>query len=155
MSERKGPRFALLALTTAVLVGALGYYFASPAESVAGQTLDQAKSERKLESLTELDGKAPTNRKLNVQTWQTAEGSKVLFVEARELPMFDLSLTFAAGCCPASKCPPATANCLIPCTVPRSIARCTTRPASAAVIVNPTCFAAWSVPVGRSSMCAR
>ena len=97
MSERKSPRFALLALTTAVLVGTLGYYFAGPAESVAGQTLDQAKSERKLESLTELDGKAPTNRKLNVQTWQTAEGSKVLFVEARELPMFDLSLTFAAG----------------------------------------------------------
>ena len=97
MSERKAPRYALLALTTAVLVGALGYYFASPAESVAGQALDQAKSERKLESLAELDGKAPTNRKLNVQTWQTAEGSKVLFVEARELPMFDLSVTFAAG----------------------------------------------------------
>jgi hypothetical protein len=34
---------------------------------------------------------------LNIQTWQTAEGAKVLFVEARELPMFDLQLTFAAG----------------------------------------------------------
>ncbi|KQB52628.1 peptidase M16 [Pseudomonas endophytica] len=97
MSEHKGPRFALLALTTAVLVGALGYYFVSPSVSVASQATDQAKSEHKLESLTELDGKAPTNRKLDIQTWQTAEGSKVLFVEARELPMFDLSLTFAAG----------------------------------------------------------
>src|SRR5690606_31298448 len=30
-------------------------------------------------------------------TWNTAEGAKVLFVEARELPMFDMRLIFAAG----------------------------------------------------------
>jgi zinc protease len=50
-----------------------------------------------LESLKELDGKAPARRTLNIQTWQTAEGAKVLFVEAHELPMFDMRLTFAAG----------------------------------------------------------
>ena len=97
MSERKGPRYALLGLSAAILVGALGYFFTNPQQSVASQALDQAKSEHKLESLAELDGKAPSHRALNVQTWRTAEGSKVLFVEARQLPMFDLRLTFAAG----------------------------------------------------------
>ncbi|UFQ97476.1 M16 family metallopeptidase [Pseudomonas wenzhouensis] len=51
----------------------------------------------KLQSLAALDGKAPTRRTLDIQTWSTAQGAKVLFVEARELPMFDLRLTFAAG----------------------------------------------------------
>ena len=51
MSERKGPRYALLGLTAAVLVGALGYYFASPAESVASPALENAKTEHTLESL--------------------------------------------------------------------------------------------------------
>ncbi|MDG9759648.1 insulinase family protein [Pseudomonas sediminis] len=51
----------------------------------------------KLQSLAALDGKAPTRRTLDIQTWNTAQGAKVLFVEAHELPMFDLRLTFAAG----------------------------------------------------------
>ncbi|MDO9323021.1 MAG: pitrilysin family protein, partial [Pseudomonas sp.] len=50
-----------------------------------------------LESLAALDGQAPARRSLNIQTWQTAEGAKVLFVAAPQLPMFDLRLTFAAG----------------------------------------------------------
>ena len=97
MSERKGPRYALLGLVAVALIGALGLYFTGPGDSVASQALDQAKTEHKLQSLAELDGKAPSHRALNVQTWKTAEGSKVLFVEARQLPMFDLRLTFAAG----------------------------------------------------------
>lgn len=51
----------------------------------------------KLETLKELDGKAPARRALNIQTWNTAEGAKVLFVEAHELPMLDIFMTFAAG----------------------------------------------------------
>ncbi|MGE8503977.1 MAG: M16 family metallopeptidase [Pseudomonas sp.] len=51
----------------------------------------------KLQSLAALDGKAPTRRSLEIQSWNTAQGAKVLFVEAHELPMFDLRLTFAAG----------------------------------------------------------
>ncbi|XLY87839.1 M16 family metallopeptidase [Ectopseudomonas mendocina] len=51
----------------------------------------------KLQSLAALDGKAPLRRTLDIQTWQTPQGAKVLFVEAHELPMFDLRLTFAAG----------------------------------------------------------
>ncbi len=48
-------------------------------------------------SLARLDGQAPARRHLDIQRWQTAEGARVLFVEARELPMLDLRLTFAAG----------------------------------------------------------
>ncbi|MGG2398134.1 M16 family metallopeptidase [Pseudomonas sp. SH1-B] len=51
----------------------------------------------KLQSLAALDDQAPTRRTLDIQTWNTAQGTKVLFVEAHELPMFDLRLTFAAG----------------------------------------------------------
>lgn len=57
-----------------------------------------AKPANTLQSLAELEGKAPpSHRTLNIQTWNTAEGARVLFVEAHELPMFDLRLTFAAG----------------------------------------------------------
>ncbi|WPP44292.1 pitrilysin family protein [Pseudomonas sp. AN-1] len=48
-------------------------------------------------SLAKLNGQAPARRALDIQRWNTAEGARVLFVEARELPMFDLRLTFAAG----------------------------------------------------------
>lgn len=51
----------------------------------------------KLHSLAELDDQAPSRRTLDIQTWHTEQGAKVLFVEAHELPMFDLRLTFAAG----------------------------------------------------------
>ncbi|MCU1741358.1 MULTISPECIES: M16 family metallopeptidase [Pseudomonas] len=97
MSQSKGPRFALLALTLAVAAGGIGFYLFDSRNSEASQALDEAKSAHKLQSLAELDGKAPAHRTLNVQTWKTAEGSKVLFVEAHELPMFNLNLTFAAG----------------------------------------------------------
>ncbi len=51
----------------------------------------------KVVSLAELDAKAPPHRSLDIQSWRTAEGAKVLFVPARELPMFDLRVVFAAG----------------------------------------------------------
>ena len=58
----------------------------------------ETKPANTLQSLAELEGKAPpSHRTLNIQTWNTAEGARVLFVEAHELPMFDLRLTFAAG----------------------------------------------------------
>ena len=50
-----------------------------------------------LESLKELKHTNPVSRHLNIQTWMTKEGSKVLFVAAHELPMYDVQLTFAAG----------------------------------------------------------
>lgn len=50
-----------------------------------------------MQSLKDVAKQAPVHRKLDIQEWKTAEGAKVLFVEAHELPMFDLRLTFAAG----------------------------------------------------------
>ncbi|MNI29645.1 Peptidase M16 inactive domain protein [compost metagenome] len=97
MSERKKPRLALLGLIVVALIGAAVFYFSKTDQSIASEALDKAKSSQKLQSLAELDGKAPSRRTLNVQTWNTAEGTKVLFVEARELPMFDMRLIFAAG----------------------------------------------------------
>jgi zinc protease len=93
MSQRKGPRNALfgLLLTTGFSVFATQTVLAEETANA------DAPARPALESLKELDGKAPARRSLNIQTWKTAEGAKVLFVEARELPMFDLRLTFAAG----------------------------------------------------------
>lgn len=93
MSERNGPRKMLFGL---LLTTSLGVFAAQTA--LAEEAASNAAPARPaLESLKELDGKAPARRSLDIQTWKTAEGAKVLFVEAHELPMFDMRLTFAAG----------------------------------------------------------
>ncbi|AZD11122.1 Zinc protease [Pseudomonas chlororaphis] len=97
MSKRKSASPVLLGLALVALITAAGLYLLRAAPSDASQALDKAKSSQKLQSLTELDGKAPSRRSLDIKTWSTAEGAKVLFVEAHELPMFDMRLTFAAG----------------------------------------------------------
>jgi zinc protease len=97
MSERKTSRLALIGLVAVALIGSAAFYLSKSDESRASEALDKAKATQKLQSLAELDSKAPSHRSLNVQTWNTAEGAKVLFVEARELPMFDMRLIFAAG----------------------------------------------------------
>lgn len=60
-------------------------------------TLPPLKTKQNRRWKPQRDGKAPSRRQLNIQNWTTAEGARVLFVEARELPMFDLRVTFAAG----------------------------------------------------------
>ncbi|WP_371355192.1 M16 family metallopeptidase [Pseudomonas chlororaphis] len=97
MSKRKSASPVLLGLALVALIAAAGLYLLRANESNASQALDKAKSSQKLQSLAELDGKAPSRRSLDIKTWSTAEGAKVLFVEAHELPMFDMRLTFAAG----------------------------------------------------------
>ncbi|AIS10490.1 peptidase M16-like protein [Pseudomonas chlororaphis subsp. aurantiaca] len=97
MSKRKSASPVLLGLALVALIAAAGLYLLRANESNASQALDKAKSSQKLQSLAELDGKAPSHRSLDIKTWSTAEGAKVLFVEAHELPMFDMRLTFAAG----------------------------------------------------------
>ncbi|SEM81707.1 zinc protease [Pseudomonas sp. ok272] len=97
MSEGKNNRLLLIGLVLVALVASLGAYFGRTSDTRASEALDQAKASKKLQSLAELDGKAPSHRALDVQTWTTAEGAKVLFVAAPELPMFDLRLIFAAG----------------------------------------------------------
>lgn len=97
MSERKKSPLLLVALIAVAAIGSAAFYFGKTGETVASEALDKAQSSQKLQSLAELDGKAPSRRTLNVQTWNTAQGTKVLFVEAHELPMFDMRLIFAAG----------------------------------------------------------
>lgn len=100
MSKRNGPRYALLGLFLIALLAALAFTVKrapDAAEPTAQSTQAAQADDSKLQSLAELDGKEPERRKLDIQSWQTAEGAKVLFVEARELPMFDLRLTYAAG----------------------------------------------------------
>ncbi|MDH0302675.1 MULTISPECIES: pitrilysin family protein [unclassified Pseudomonas] len=98
MSDRSAPRYTLFGLAIIVLVVGLALLLARPAQSDSeSQPGTAARPANTLQSLAELDGKAPSRRQLNIQDWTTAEGTRVLFVEAHELPMFDLRLTFAAG----------------------------------------------------------
>ncbi|SDU30669.1 zinc protease [Pseudomonas pohangensis] len=96
MNERNGLHYALTALIISLLVGALAMLASQPTSDQAHLAPTEAPAAG-LQSLAELDGKAPARRALDIQTWQTAEGSKVLFVAAPELPMLDLRVTFAAG----------------------------------------------------------
>ncbi|MDD0842244.1 M16 family metallopeptidase [Pseudomonas sp. Gutcm_11s] len=93
MSERNGLRYGLLGLGLILLVGLLTFI----ATRTAQAPTDTPAPSTQLESLATLEGKAPSKRTLDIQQWQTVEGARVLFVEARQLPMFDLRLTFAAG----------------------------------------------------------
>ena len=77
MSDRKSSRLIFPGLVVVTLIAASAVYFLRPSDSVASPALEKAQSSNKLQSLAELDDKAPTNRKLDVQTWNTAEGAKV------------------------------------------------------------------------------
>lgn len=92
MSEPITPRRLLAGSTLLVLAGWLTTFGAQAAD-----TASAVQPTRGLQSVKELGNTAPSHRSLNIQNWTTAEGAKVLFVEAHELPMFDLRLTFAAG----------------------------------------------------------
>lgn len=108
MIKRTASRHALLGLALAASLGALTVQPAiadNAASSATSRATPAAALGSNLQTLKELDGKAPARRALNIQTWQTAEGAKVLFVESRELPMFDLRLTFAAGSSQDGKTP--------------------------------------------------
>ncbi|WP_137819284.1 pitrilysin family protein [Pseudomonas sp. 2FG] len=94
MSERNALRYGLLGLALLALLAVLAFLVSRPAQA---PTTPAAAPSNQLQSLATLDGQAPSHRALEIQTWQTAEGAKVLFVEAHQLPMFDLRLTFAAG----------------------------------------------------------
>ncbi|KPZ10277.1 M16 family metallopeptidase [Pseudomonas syringae group genomosp. 3] len=106
MIKRNAPRHALLGL---ILAGSLGAFVAQPVLAdeapVAEATQTTPALGSNLQTLKELDGKAPARRALNIQTWNTAEGTKVLFVESRELPMFDMRVIFAAGSSQDQKSP--------------------------------------------------
>ena len=95
MNEHNGWRYALIAVLLSLLLGLLAWMAKHPAEQTP--ELPEAVTTGTLQSLAELDDQEPARRALNIQTWRTTEGAKVLFVAAPELPMFDLRVTFAAG----------------------------------------------------------
>lgn len=97
MTERNGMRYGLLGLIVLSLLIALGLIVATQSSPTSEPAAPNATAAPVLESLAALDGRAPARRVLDIQTWTTAEGAKVLFVAAPQLPMFDLRLTFAAG----------------------------------------------------------
>ncbi|WP_282339327.1 pitrilysin family protein [Pseudomonas sp. PS02288] len=98
MSESSNDlRHSLFGLVLIILIVLLAVYVNHDRQPAAQAVPHQSEAQARLESLAELDKKAPSYRNLDIQSWQTAEGAKVLFVEAREVPMFDLRLTFAAG----------------------------------------------------------
>ncbi|RAU46111.1 MULTISPECIES: pitrilysin family protein [unclassified Pseudomonas] len=86
-------RAVALLLTSVGLFGPMSATAETSTE--APKAIDKAANT--LESLKELDGKAPARRSLDIQSWTTAEGARALFVEAHELPMFDMRVLFAAG----------------------------------------------------------
>lgn len=61
------------------------------------QTIQAKPVEQRISSLAALSKHDPVTRSLDIQQWHTSAGTKVLFMAAPELPMFDLRLTFAAG----------------------------------------------------------
>lgn len=60
-------------------------------------SLQSSSAEQRISSLAALSQHDPVTRTLDIQEWHTTAGTKVLFMAAPELPMFDLRLTFAAG----------------------------------------------------------
>ncbi|KAF1069987.1 MAG: putative zinc protease [Pseudomonas citronellolis] len=110
MSEpRNGLRYGLLGLIVLVLVAGLAFFVSRPTTGItpaeaaetpatpAPTAQSATPAPTGLQTLAEVAAKAPSHRTLDIQQWKTAEGARVLFVEAHELPMFDLRLTFAAG----------------------------------------------------------
>jgi zinc protease len=95
-NEIRAARPRATAVFLAITLSLLGVHSAM-ADTAADAPKAIDKAANTLQSLKELDSKAPARRVLNIQTWNTAEGARVMFVEAHELPMFDLRLTFAAG----------------------------------------------------------
>lgn len=68
--------------------------------SAQAQTQPPAPSrsaEAKLQSLAQLPAVPSVPRALQIQGWKTVTGTKVLFIQTSELPMFDVLVSFAAG----------------------------------------------------------
>ncbi|MDY0249783.1 MAG: pitrilysin family protein [Pseudomonas sp.] len=86
-----------LRIFSASLISAALLLTASCSTFDTAQSLEARPVEQRIHSLAALSEHNPVTRTLNIQEWYTASGTKVLFMAAPELPMFDLRLTFAAG----------------------------------------------------------
>ncbi len=64
---------------------------------LGGILLTACASQPKLKSLSHMDQHTNSKRQLKIQQWHSSNGTRVIFMQAHELPMLDLRLTFAAG----------------------------------------------------------
>lgn len=64
---------------------------------LSAQAQTPASPVAKLQSLAELKAPSSAPRALKIQAWKTLAGTKVLFIQTSELPMFDVLVSFAAG----------------------------------------------------------
>ena len=106
MSERKNLRAGLLGLIMVLAIGGLTILANrnAPTPAPATPAAAQQPASVGLQSLAELNNSMPARRTLHIEDWRTSSGTRVLFVAAPELPMFDLRLTFAAGSSQAWPC---------------------------------------------------
>ncbi len=86
-----------LRIFSASLISAVLIFNAGCSSLHTVQSAESSSVEQRISSLAALSKQNPVTRKLDIQEWQTSSGTKVLFMAAPELPMFDLRLTFAAG----------------------------------------------------------
>lgn len=85
-------RMLSASLVSAVLLINTGCSSFDSAQSAQPKPIEQ-----RISSLAALSKQDPVTRTLDIQQWHTSSGTKVLFMAAPELPMFDLRLTFSAG----------------------------------------------------------
>ncbi len=86
-----------LRIFSASLISAALVFNAGCSTVTQQPALQSQAAEQRLSSLAALSKHSPVTRTLDIQEWRTSAGTKVLFMAAPELPMFDLRLTFAAG----------------------------------------------------------
>ena len=86
-----------LRIFSASLISAALLFNAGCSTFTQQQALQSNSVEQRISSLAALSKQSPITRTLDIQEWRTSAGTKVLFMAAPELPMFDLRLTFAAG----------------------------------------------------------
>lgn len=86
-----------LRIFSASLISAALLFNAGCSTFTKQQALQSNSVEQRISSLAALSKQSPITRTLDIQEWRTSAGTKVLFMAAPELPMFDLRLTFAAG----------------------------------------------------------
>ncbi len=86
-----------LRIFSASLISAALLFNAGCSTFTQQQALQSNSVEQRISSLAALSKQSPVTRTLDIQEWRTSAGTKVLFMAAPELPMFDLRLTFAAG----------------------------------------------------------
>ena len=82
MTEQSTPRYTLMGLGILGAVVLTAVFLARPVHA----DTTASKPGSSLQSLAELDGKAPSHRTLNIQTWNTSEGATMVLTKTMAKP---------------------------------------------------------------------